>query len=412
MAQLNFTLNLEEMLQLLSSENKEELLKKILQDALNAILKAESEEQLHASPGERTEERTDYRNGTRPRNWITRIGTIKLRVPRHRNLPFKTMLFDSYSRSEAALIACMAEMVVNGVSTRKVANVMKILCGYSFSKSSVSEVCKVLNEDVKKFRNRPLTGKYLFVILDATYFKVREDHKVISKAFMLAFATNQNGIREIIGFGVYPGEKDSCWEDFLQGIKARGLKGVEIFTSDARSGIIKAVSKVFPESALQRCQVHLSRDILDKVPKKYHPELKAKLKEVFHADTIEAARLKRDTVYDEYEERFPAAMNVMDNGFEDAMVTMVLPESIRIHVRTSNHIERINRELKRRSNVIGIFPNEDSLIRLMGSVIIEYNDILQQRESLFGKITYEKVLDLTEIFKQKASVQHTELFTA
>ena len=202
MAQLNITLNQEE-IQALLLEDQGEAFKKILQASLNKILQAESAEQLKAGPYERSEERTDSRNGSRDRDLNTRVGRITLQVPRHRNVPFKTLVFENYSRSEAALVAGMAEMVVNGVSTRKVSRVMETLCGTSFSKSAVSDVCKDLDKAVKEFRNRPLEGDYPFLTVDATYFKVRENSRVISKAFMIAYGTNAEGHREILGFGVY-----------------------------------------------------------------------------------------------------------------------------------------------------------------------------------------------------------------
>ncbi len=224
MAQLNITLNQDEILQLLSGD-RDGAFKKLLQESLNSVLKVESQEQLHASPYERSEERTDSRNGFRERDLTTRIGKITLSVPRHRNQPFKTMIFDNYSRSEAALVASMAEMVVNGVSTRKVTRVVEMICGETVSKSAVSDLCKDLTKQVDEFRNRPLTGSYPFVTIDATYFKVREDHRVISKALMIAYATNEEGHREIIGFASYRNESKETWSDFLRTLKKRGLKG-------------------------------------------------------------------------------------------------------------------------------------------------------------------------------------------
>ena len=187
MAQLNVTLNQDEILQLLS-ESREDAFKKLFQDSLNSILKAESTQQLKAEKYERSEERTDSRNGCRERQLTTRIGTLDLKVPRHRNVPFKTLIFDNYKRSEAALVTTMTEMVVNGVSTRKVANVVETLCGTTYSKSMVSEVCKELDQSVNEFRNRRLDKPYPFVFVDATYLKTRENHRIVSKAFMVAVA--------------------------------------------------------------------------------------------------------------------------------------------------------------------------------------------------------------------------------
>ena len=268
MAQLNITLNQEEILQLLSKDH-DQAFRELLRKSLNSILMAESTAQLKAEPYERSEERTDSRNGTRERELKTRIGKITLTVPRHRNVPFKTLVFENYSRSEAALIASMAEMVVSGVATRKVSNIMETLCGTTFSKSSVSEVCKDLIEKVNEFKDRPLTGDYPFLIVDATYFKVRDKHRIVSKAFMIAYGTNQEGHREILGFEVYDNESKETWNSFLQKLKKRGLQGLLMITSDAHEGIQDAVSKVFPEVPWQRCHFHFARNISGKSPKKF-----------------------------------------------------------------------------------------------------------------------------------------------
>ena len=295
MAQLNITLNQEE-IQALLLDDRGEAFKKILQTSLNKILQAESAEQLKAAPYERSEERTDCRNGSRDRDLNTRVGRITLHVPRHRNVPFKTLVFDNYSRSEAALVAGMAEMVVNGVSTRKVSRVMETLCGTSFSKSAVSDVCKDLETAVKEFQTRPLEGDYPFLTVDATYFKVRENSRIISKAFMNAYGTNAEGHREILGFGVYANESSATWTDFLLSLKKRGLTGLLMITSDAHEGILNAIGKVFPTVPWQRCQFHFSRNITDKAPKKYQTGLRAELQELFNCKTIAEARKVRDRI--------------------------------------------------------------------------------------------------------------------
>ena len=391
MAQFNITLNQEEILQLLLN-NSEDAFRKLLEASLNAMLKVESEEQLKAKPYERSEERTDSRNGFRDRSLNTRIGTITLHVPRHRNIPFKTMIFESYSRSEAALIATMAEMVVCVVSTRKIAKVMEELCGTSYSKSAVSELCKSLDAEVEKFRNRPLTGSYPFVTLDATYFKDRENHKVISKAFMIALGTNSDGKREILGFDAYPRESIDTWRDFLRGLKARGLKDVLMITSDAHEGIRHAVSEEFPEASWQRCQAHFKRNICNKAPAKYQAGLSSELQEMFNARDIKTARKKRDSIIADYSDVAESAMKCLDEGFESCMTAIELPDNLYQQYRTSNHIERLNRELKRRSNVIGIFPNEASLIRLMGSVLMELNEGYQNGRRVFSIQVYQQLI--------------------
>ena len=391
MAQLNITLNQDEILELLA-KNSGEAFKKLLQESLNSILQAESAEQLHATPYERTEERTDSRNGLRERNLNTRIGRITLKVPRHREQPFKTMIFENYSRSEAALVASMAEMVVNGVSTRKVSQVMETLCGTSYSKSTVSELCKDLDKPVKEFRNRPLNGQYPFLTLDATYFKVRENHRIISKALMVALGTNQEGHREIIGFGVYPNESKETWKNFLLSLQKRGLSGLLLVTSDAHEGIRYALSQVYPNVPWQRCQFHFSKNIAEKAPKKYQAGIRAELQEMFSCETVAEARKKRDSIIESYADVAESAMECLDKGFESSMTVMELPKPLRRFFRTSNHIERLNKELKRRSKVIGIFPNEASLLRLMGAVLEERSAVMQNGKAVYSRTTYDTLL--------------------
>ena len=412
MAQLNITLNQDEILQLLS-ENRDQAFRDLLTACLNNVLKAESAAQLGAEPYERTEERTDSRNGTRERPLTTRIGKIILTVPRHRDQPFKTLVFDNYTRSEAALIASMAEMVVAGVSTRKVSDVMETLCGKSFSRSTVSEVCKTLDDDVKTFKERTLTKEYPFVMVDATYFKVREDHRVKSKALMIALATDLSGNREILGFDVYDNESNGTWKSFFESLKTRGLHGVRMITSDAHDGILYGISETYPEVPWQRCQTHFSRNIIDKAPKQYQTAIHDALNDMYNSNTIEDARKKRDDIISEYGDIAEKAMQCLDEGFESIMTVMVLPESMRIYFRTSNHLERLNKELKRRSKVIGIFPNAESLNRLMGSVIIDQNDRYSARRSVnCRKGDFNELYKLVQELKLIADEQHKMLKAA
>lgn len=246
MAQLNITLNQEEILQLLS-DNHDQAFRTLLKDSLNSILMTESTAQLKAEPYERSQDRTDCRNGTRERELKTRIGKITLTVPRHRNVPFKTLVFENYSRGEAALVACMAEMVVNGIATRKVSRVMEALYGTSYSKSTVSDVFRKLDVKVKEFREHPLSGDSPFLSVNATYFKVRVSHRIIPRAFMIAYGTKQDGHREILGFGVYDNESKNA---FLKSLKERGLKGLLMMTSVMRMKAFRMplprCSRMFP----------------------------------------------------------------------------------------------------------------------------------------------------------------------
>ena len=395
MAQLNITLNQDEILQLLSS-NREDAFKTLLTECLNGVLQAESTAQLGAEPYERSESRSGSRNGTRERQLNTRIGSITLIVPRHREQPFHTLVFENYSRSEAALVTTMAEMVVNGVSTRKVATVMETLCGKSFSKATVSEACKTLDKAVKDFKYRPLEGCYKFIYVDATYFKVRGEHRIGSKAMMIALAITENGKREIVGFELYDNESKETWKLFLQSLKDRGLTDPKLITSDAHDGIVYAVSKVFPNTPWQRCQTHFSRNILSYAPAKYQKAIHAGLIEMYNSATITEARKKRDHLITEYSDIAAKAMECLDKGFEDAMTVMALPECFRRYVRTTNHLERLNKELKRRSNVIGVFPNEGSLNRIIGSVLVELNDVYSLEHGLsIGKKSMLHLEDCT-----------------
>ena len=400
MAQLNITLCQEEILQLLS-DNREDAFRTLLTESLNSILQAESTAQLGAEPYERSVTRSDSRNGSRNRDLNTRIGTITLAVPRHRNVPFHTLVFDNYSRSEAALVTTMAEMVVNGVSTKKVARLMETLCGKSYSKSTVSEACKGLDKAVHSFKTRPLEGDYKFIYVDATYFKVRGEHRIGSKAMMVALAITDRGGREIIGFDIYDNESKETWKLFLESLKERGLKDPKMITSDAHDGIIYAISKIFPNTPWQRCQTHFSRNVLSHAPGKFQKAIHAALLDMYHSATIEEARKKCDSIIDEYADVAPKAMECLDNGFEDVMAIMVLPEPFRKYIRTTNHLERLNKELKRRSNVIGVFPNEASLNRIIGSVLIELNDaymverriqLSQKQMELLDKCTSELIM--------------------
>ena len=408
MAQLNLTITQEEM-QALLQQDQSAAFRELLRGCLNSILQAESAEQLKAAPYERTESRTDSRNGSRERTLNTRIGQIVLQVPRHREVPFKTLVFENYSRSEGALITTMAEMVVNGTSSRKVGKVMETLCGKAFSKSTVSDACKELDRQVEAFRNRPINGRYPFMTVDATYFKVRENHRITSKALMIAYGINEEGKREILGFASYEKESKETWKAFLMDLKKRGLNGLLMVVSDGHEGIRYALDQVFPGVAWQRCQFHFSKNISEKAPQKYQAAIRAELQELFNSGTIEAARAKRDEILSEYQDVAEAAMKCLEEGFEDSMTVMTLPAGMRKCFRTSNHIERLNRELKRRSNVIGVFPNEQSLLRLMGSVLIERNELIQTYKAVFSRENCQalRMSDVPKMLSEIADVQHS-----
>ena len=387
MAQLHFTLDYDFLIGLFS-ESKDEAFAKLMEALLNQVLKAESSEQLGVENYQRSNSRKDYRNGPRTRSLVTRVGRLELEVPRHRNVPFKTVLFENYQRNEQALIAAMMEMVVQGVSTRNIQKVTQELCGESFSKSTVSEICRELDIPVKSFKERILPERYPFIMADAMYIKVREDHRIRSKALLLAIGVNPEGKKEILGFDICDSERNNTWKSFFENLKSRGLRGVDLVTSDNHKGLVEAIKECFPGASWQRCQAHFSRNILDKCPKKYTAGLASELTAMFNASTLAEARRLRDTIVEEYQDVAEAAVQTLDEGFEDSMVIMYLPMKYRQSLRTSNIIERENREIRKREKAIQIFPNIESAIRLIGAVIMDDHNDWSTRHRLFEMTEY------------------------
>lgn len=392
MTQLNFTLD-KDFFTGLFKKNREEAFGELMECLLNQFLLAESAEVLNADPYGRSEERTDYRNGYRERELTCRIGKLTLRVPRHRNEPFHSSLLDSYQRNEQALITTMIEMVIQGVATRNIEKVTEELCGMKFSKSTISDLCKTLDKEVKKFRERKLEKEYPFVMVDAMYIKVRENHRVCSKGLMIALGISADGRKEILGFEVCDGETEYLWERFLISLKKRGLRGVDLITSDDHAGLVSAIKKVFQNVGWQRCQFHFSRNIVDAAPKKYQPALRVELREVLQASTLEEARKKKADLIEEYEGCADQAMKILDEGFDDAMNIMHLPSKYRKTLRTSNLLERENQEVRKREKVIRIFPNTESAERLLGAVLIDDNDDWQGLSRVFDMKEYYQKRD-------------------
>ena len=274
MAQLNITLDTDILHGIFTSNGKDEAFSKLLESILNQVLIAQAANQIGAEPYERNDERMAYRNGFRDRQMTTRIGTITLQVPRLRNGNFDTDLFNRYQRSEQALVLAMIEMVINGVSTRKVTAVTEELCGKTFSRTTISSLCKQLDPIVEAFRNRPLEKHYPFVIVYAIYIKVREFGRVRSKGLLIATGVNEEGYREVIGFQLSDSESQSSWGDFFNSLKKRGLGNVDIVVSDNHKGLVSAIRKHFQDASWQRCQTHFSRNVLDAAPKSLQQALK------------------------------------------------------------------------------------------------------------------------------------------
>lgn len=399
MAQIHFTLDYDFLIGLFA-ESKDNAFAKLMEALLNQVLKAESSEQLGAENYQRSNSRKDYRNGTRTRGLVTRIGRLELEVPRHRNSPFKTVLFENYQRNEQALISTMMEMVVQGVSTRNIQKVTEELCGEGFSKSTVSEICRELDIPVKAFKERLLPEKYPFIIADAMYIKVREEHRIRSKALLLAIGINPEGRKEVLGFDVCDAERTNTWKNFFEGLKSRGLRGVDLVISDSHKGLVESIKECFPGASWQRCQAHFSRNILDKCPPKYMAGLASELTTMFNSSTIEEARRLRNSIIEEYQDVAETAMQTLDEGFEDSMTIMYMPMKYRQSLRTSNIIERENKELRKREKVIQIFPNTESAIRLLGAILLDDHNDWSVRQRVFDMAEYyNKAIEIKKHWK-------------
>ena len=392
MAQINLTVDSELIKGLFSANGKDEAFAALVSTILNQVLNAQASEQIGAQPYERSDERQAYRNGYRERELHTRVGTLQLLVPRLRNGEFSTELFQKYQRSEQALVLTIMEMVVNGVSTRKITTITEELCGRSFSKSTVSALCAALDPVVITFRDRQLERRYPFVMADALYTKVRENGRIRSKGFMIAVGINEQGFREILGFSCADSETEAGWTAFFRELKGRGLAQVDMVISDSHKGLVQAVKQCFQGATWQRCQTHFSRNMLDVCPKKLHPEMKAALKSLYEAGDYETAILLRDSMLSRFQQEAPKAAALLEESFEDVMAVLSLPYTLRRRLRTTNGIERLNEEIRRRERVIRIFPNEESLSRLIGALLMEINDGWQS-----GKV----YLDLTAYLAQQ-----------
>jgi len=361
--------------QLFLSNNKDSGIAALMESVLNQILQAQATEQLQAEPYERTVERKGYRNGSYPHQLTTRVGTITLRVPRFRNGQFSTEMFGRYQRSEQALVLALMEMVVNGVSTRKISQITEELCGTEFSKSTVSDLCQKLDPLVKAWNSRDLRDMpYPFVLVDALVLKIREEGRVRSRSAMIAIGINTEGYREVLGLMLGDSESEASWSEFFLWLKNRNLRGVDLIVSDDHKGLVKAVRQNFQGVSWQRCQTHFMRNILDAAPKSVEKELYPHLRAILDAPDIDTARLLLNQTLEAFEKKAPRAMQVLEEGFDDATAVLSLPEKYRRRLRTTNGVERLNEEIRRRERVIRIFPNRESAIRLIGSLLMEIDD--------------------------------------
>jgi putative transposase len=374
MTQLQFNLNLDDLKESVMNSDLDVILKSTIVLVLNAYMENERDIHLQAESYERSNKRRDYRNGYYERDLLFSIGKVTLRVPRTRNGEFSTSIFEKYKRCDQAFVLSMLEMVVNGVSTRKVKNVVEQLCGNSVSKSFVSSLTEQLDPVVNQWANRPInTTYYPYIFADAMYIKVREHQRVVSKAVYIVTAITENNEREILGLKVDHAESYEAWQRVFQSLKSRGLQSPKLVISDAHKGLRKAIAEEFVGTTWQRCTVHFKRNIFNKLPKKGMEEVKVGLKRIFKAVKVEDARKFKEEFLNQFENepKLERAIGILEEGFEDAIQYMTEPVKHQLYIRSTNSLERLNQEVRRRERVIRIFPNTQSAFRLIGAVLMD-----------------------------------------
>jgi putative transposase len=365
-------------------------LREIVEGVVQQLLEAEMSEHIGAAPYERTHKRTGQRNGYKPRTLRTRVGTLNLLVPQDREGTFCTRLFARYQRNEKALCLALMEMYVEGVSTRKVAEVTEALCGTSFSKSLVSSLACRLDAELEGWRSRRLTAEaYPYVFVDARYEKARVDHRVISQGVLIVSGVREDGMREILGVEVADTESEATYHDLFRSLKARGLNGVELVISDEHEGLKSAVSRHFQGASHQRCQVHYSRNLLGMVGAAKRKELASDLRAIFAApERVQAMEIAISVAKKWQGKGMEKVAEHLEEHVEECLSCLAFPESHRRRIRTTNGQERLNQEIKRRTRVVRIFPNRESCLRLVTALAVE-----QSEEWVTGR----RYLDMEEL---------------
>lgn len=339
-----------------------------------AIMDAEVSAQIGAGLHERTPERTAHRNGYRTRTWDTRVGTIELRVPKITPGSYFPGLLEPRRRAERALASVIQEAYVKGVSTRKVDDLVRALGMDGISRSEVSRICSELDAEVKAFRERPIEEPHPYVWLDATFHKVRREGRVVSAATVVAIGVSASGERHILGLEVGISEDEAFWTAFLRSLVARGLAGVRLVISDAHAGLRKAIETVLVGTSWQRCRVHLMRNLLALVPRSAQQMVASFVRTIFAQPDHHSAMAQLDRVAEGLATRFPKAAELLREAAEDVLAHFHFPEPHRRRLHSTNPIERLHKEIKRRTAVVGIFPNERSLVRLVGMLAAEQDD--------------------------------------
>jgi putative transposase len=394
-------IGLSELLRKAMIDRDTEFLKEGVRVLSEALMEMEVQEHVGAAPHERTEGRTGQRNGYRERSWDTRVGTVELKVPRVRDSSYFPSLLEPRRKAEKALAAVVQEAYVHGVSTRKVEELVKALGMEGISKSRVSELCRELDEEVERFRSRPLEGPYPYVWLDATYLKSRQDGHVASTAVVIAVGVNGNsGEREVLGLDVGPSEDGAFWSSFLRSLVGRGLSGVRLVTSDSHRGLKEAIGAGLQGASWQRCRVHFMRNALCLVPKAAQQMVGATIRTVFAQPDSESAHQQWRKVSDGFRARFSKLSFLMDEAEEDVLSYSVFPQEHWQKVWSNNPLERVNKEVKRRTNVVGIFPNEAAVVRLVGAVLLEQHDEWQVAKRYFSLGSLAKLERKEELTEQ------------
>lgn len=351
-----------------------EVLRDIVRAVVQEMLESEMTDAVGAQKGERTQARLGYRSGYYSRTLITRVGKLELRVPQDRDGRFSTELFERYQRSEQALVSTLAEMYVHGVSTRKVKAITEELCGHAFSASAISAINKRLDESLAAFAARPLAEPFPYLILDARYEKVREGGVVSSQAVLIAIGIDWDGRRQILAVEIANRESRSSWKDFLLGLRRRGLNGVELVVADDHAGLRAAIREVLVEAAFQRCYVHFLRNALDHLPRKADDDCLQELRWLYDRRSVEEARRDLAAWIAKWAGRYPKLVAWAEDTIEETLTFYRLPRQHHKHLKSTNMLERLNEEIRRRTYVVRIFPNSAACLRLVRALAVETHE--------------------------------------
>ncbi len=361
------------LIELIEKGTDADLVRDLLAFAAKRMMDLEVEARTGAPAGARSPDRLTHRNGYRERAWETRAGRIELAIPKLRKGSYFPSFLEPRRTAEKALTAVIQEAYIHGISTRSVDDLVKAMGGSGVSKSQVSRLCEEIDERVNAFLSRPLEGTWPYLWIDATYVKAREGGRIVSRATIVAVGVNTDGRREVLGVATGASEAEPFWKAFLRSLADRGLRGVKLVIADDHKGLRAAAAKVF-SATHQRCRVHWMRNALAHVPPKQRPAAVAMLKTIFAQDSAEAAHAQWRQVADALRERFQKLAELMDGAREDVLAYMTFPREHWAQIASTNPLERLNGEIKRRADVIGIFPNDRAVVRLVGALMLEQND--------------------------------------